>query len=372
MTHESDATKPVTMPDYAAYGSVPQTTKPLEIVARLVCVGGPDLGMAFRLDGRSSTIGRGDVQIRLNTHDVSRNHARIWLEADGYCVEDLGATNPTLVNDRPIAGPTPLRYGDRLQLGTSILVLTHHDELQTRFQQLQRLDAITAAVSGMAHDFNNALTVIVAALDELGEELPADANTSRALIADMEVAANAAVSLAKRLVKLGRHGPVPDETVEVGKLVTEVVAMVRRVIGVQRIVVTSEVAPGLRIRGSADELQQVLLNLCINARDAMPDGGTIRVEARLVPLDRTSAIARLLPSNGTYVDLSVRDTGTGMDEATLARIFEPFFTTKEPGKGTGLGLAMTHVIVKKHGGTVLVESKLGAGTTFRVLVPARL
>jgi signal transduction histidine kinase len=162
---------------------------------------------------------------------------------------------------------------------------------------------------------------------------------------------------------------VPDERVELAAVVADVVAMARRVIDPRRIAISTRVARGLAVRGSREELQQVLLNLCINARDAMPNGGTIDIEARPVHLDSASATARLLPTEGTYVELAVRDSGTGMSETTLARIFEPFFTTKEPGKGTGLGLAMTHVIIKKHAGTVLAESALGRGTTFRILLP---
>src|SRR5690606_32451131 len=134
--------------------------------------------------------------------------------------------------------------------------------------------------------------------------------------------------------------------------------------------IITDVSDELLVRGSAEELQQVLVNLMLNARDAMPDGGTLRVHARAVTFDTGQAAAHQLPARGDYVGLVVADTGIGMDEATLARIFEPFFTTKPPTQGTGLGLAMIHNIVRRHGGSIVAESVLGHGTVFRIWLPA--
>ena len=344
-------------------------SRALDAGARLVCVGGTDLGASFRLGPGSTVIGRSpDSGIRLTASDVSRAHARIRREGEGYHLQDLGSTNRARVNGTPINGIAALRYGDRIQLGTTILVLAHHDELETRVQQLQHIDSLTAAVSGMAHDFNNALQVIVGAVDQLDADLPAEAVGPRRSVADLKIATSAAIGLAKRLVKLGRGGAVPHDRLELAEVVAHVVAMASRVVDPGRISVGARVAQGLAVRGSRDELEQALLNLCINARDAMPQGGKLQLEADVTSLDAASASARLL-REGDYVELAVRDTGIGMSETTLARIFQPFFTTKEPGKGTGLGLAMTHVIVKKHGGAIVVDSVVGRGTTFRVLLP---
>jgi signal transduction histidine kinase len=131
-----------------------------------------------------------------------------------------------------------------------------------------------------------------------------------------------------------------------------------------------EVPEKLVLRGSQEELHQVLLNLVLNARDAMPDGGTIRIVAHGVVFDRVQASAHHLAAPGTYVELAVIDTGIGMDEPTQARAFEPFFTTKPPGHGTGLGLAMVHAVVARHGGGIVLDSAPGRGTTITMWIPA--
>jgi signal transduction histidine kinase len=370
VAHDGDeSTDAFALLSFASYGGTAQATRPMDIAARLICIGGPDLGASFHLGSGINVIGRGPVAVRLTGSEVSRQHARVTFESDSFVIEDLGSRNRTTVNGTPVTARTPIAYGDRIQIGSTILVLAHHDELEMRVQQLLRLDAMTAAVSGMAHDFNNAIQVLAAGIEEVAAELSPTSKTGPELIADMKVAAAAAMSLARRLVNLGRTGPIPTDVFELQPIVEEAAAMTIRLADPRRFEITYAVEPQMRVRGSRDELQQVLLNLCINARDAMAGGGSIRIEAHARQIDRASAVALVLPSEGSYVELSVRDTGTGMDEATLTRIFEPFFTTKEPGAGTGLGLAMTHVIVKRHGGTVLVESKLGEGTTFRILLP---
>jgi signal transduction histidine kinase len=370
MASERAQTEPVEVERFPTPSTPTVESRALDVGARLVCVGGPDLGASFRLGPAVAVIGRGaNATIRLTAGEVSRAHARIWRDGDLHFLEDLGATNRARINGAVVMAPTPLRYGDRIQLGATILVLAHHDELETRVQQLQHLESLTAAVSGMAHDFNNALQVILSAVDQLDEDLPPDSDGPRRSLADLKVATGSAVSLAKRLVKLGRGGAVPNERVELADVVSNVVAMANRVVDQSKVMISARVDRGFVVRGSRDELEQSLLNLCINARDAMPQGGKIELDATTLLLDPGAASARLLPTEGDYVELTVRDNGSGIDEATLKRIFEPFFTTKEPGKGTGLGLAMTHVITKKHGGTILVDSAVGRGTTFRLLLP---
>jgi signal transduction histidine kinase len=226
---------------------------------------------------------------------------------------------------------------------------------------LQKLDAIVMAVSGLAHDFNNALQVILIGLEDL-EQQPSP-ETIASTVKDMKHAASGASRLAKQILNLGRKEPPAFDRVDVGELARETVEMTRRLLGA-RISVSASVDSEVFVRGSRDELQQVLTNLLLNARDAMPNGGELTVNAHRVCVSNSYAT-----SGGGYVELTVTDTGMGMDEATRARAFEPFFTTKPPGKGTGLGLAMVHAIVQRHGGTVLVDSVPGSGTTFRVLMP---
>ncbi len=223
-------------------------TAPLEVHARLVCVAGTDLGASFLLDRGTSVIGRGAVAIYLGGNAVSRHHARISYSANRFHIEDLGSRNATLVNGTAITGRVVLRYSDRVQIGDTILVFTHHDELENRVRQLQRLDAMAAAVAGMAHDFRNALQVIGSALGQLEDEVPAVAGAEP--FADIRRATSAATGLAKRLVDLGRAGPVPQDAVDVAAVVAEVVAMARRVIDGQRIAIDVAVAADTLVRGA--------------------------------------------------------------------------------------------------------------------------
>ena len=349
---------------HAAYGSHSQETKPLEVAYRLLCVVGANLGTSYRLGKEPAVIGRGPVEIRLQATDVSRSHARVALEGDQLVIEDLASVNGTAVNGVRIKRSTAIHLGDRIQVGSTILVVTQHDELEARVQQLQRLEAMAAAVSGLAHDFNNALQVIECGLTELAQDLPPGDYPA---LTDVKRAAESATNLARRIMNLGRGGALPTAVVDVVELISGAVAMARHTMG-DRITITTSGLREAAIRASRDELQQVLLNLCLNARDAMPGGGALLIDTRHATLDRMSAASSNL-AEGDYVEIVVADTGTGMDEATLARAFEPFFTTKGPGKGTGLGLAMTHAIVRRHGGAVRVESTLGRGTTFRILLP---
>ena len=184
------------------------------------------------------------------------------------------------------------------------------------------------------------------------------------MVDEMMTAATSASALARRLLRLGRTEPLEFEAIALASLVQRTVAMIRRQVpGIEfHVDISDEVA----LRGSQEELHQVLVNLFINARDAMPTGGSVRVFAREVTFDRAQAATHHLPAKGDYVELVVADTGTGMDEATLARVFDPFFTTK-PG-GTGLGLPIVHRAVDAHRGIVLVDST-PRGTRFTMLLP---
>jgi signal transduction histidine kinase len=319
-----------------------------------------------------ATLGRDGsaAAVVLDDPNVSRRHARLALVDNQLVLTDLGSANGTFVNGAPVVEPTVLKVGDRVQLGeTTILVLTHHDELEARMRQLQKLEAMERAVGGLAHDFNNVLTVVLAGI-QYAEQLPAGAPELGEVLADLKQAASGASVLARRLLHF-RNGAEPaPETVALAALVDETLAMARRVMPARpAIAFTVDVGPQVSVRGSRDELQQVLLNLCLNARDAMPDGGTLTVAAHPVRMARGEAAAHHLPCDGNYVELVVADTGIGMSESTLARAFEPFFTTKPPGQGTGLGLAMVHNIVRRWGGAIHVASIVGRGTTFRIWLP---
>jgi signal transduction histidine kinase len=332
----------------------------------LVCVTGADLGRTFRVGFEPLVVGRGGVDVELTTTDVSRRHARISIGDHGFQVEDLGSANGTFLNGVRVTSASPMRVGDHVQIGNTVLVFAQHDELEERMQRVQRLEAMGALAGGLAHDFNNTLSVIVANLDFVEESLPATATDARDALIAIRNAALSGAALAKRITRLGSTDPLTFAVVPLSSLVEQTVAMSRRQFG-STITLSTTMEKDLAVLGSYEELHQVLVNLLINARDAMPEGGKIRVEGRAIHCDVASAIAHDLPAAGEYIEISVTDTGTGMSEATIARAFEPFFTTKPRGKGSGLGLAMIHGCVRRHGGAIEVDSKLGRGTTFRLL-----
>jgi signal transduction histidine kinase len=336
---------------------------PLE---RLVCVVGPDMGRTFPVGRKVLVLGRDNVDVVLKSTDVSRRHARISVQKGEHVLEDLGSSNGTYVNGNPVTRPTPVRVGDRIQLGSTILVLSRHDELEERLQQLQKLESMGGLVKGLAHDFNNVLTILLAGLEELGDTAMDD--RSRNTLGEMTSAAQSAASLVRRLLQIGRSKPQTSELVALEDLVKETIALSRR-LKLDNVKVELDLAPFIMVRGSREQLRHVFLNLILNARDAMPHGGRLTISGAVTKLDRASALAQHLPQEGHYVGITVADTGTGMDEATLRRVFEPFFTTKPVGKGTGLGLAMVFSTVRNHHGSISVASVPGRGTTFSILLP---
>ncbi len=344
------------------------TTGPLPVTEQLVCIAGADLGRTFRITRLPVLIGRGSVDVGLRSTDVSRNHARIIGKDGGFALVDLGSVNGTYINGVRTSGTAPLELGSRIQVGTTILLFARVDELEERMRRLLQLESMATLAGGLAHDFNNALTVIAGNLQILRSVVHGDAEVSQ-MIDEMEDAASSAARLAKRLLWLGRSEPASSfEQVRLAAVVERAISAMRRQ-GARELVIEGSVCHELHVFGVRDELHQVLLNLMNNARDAMPDGGKISIDANAVHLEAGRALALQLPAAGDFVELAVSDTGSGMDDATLARMFEPFFTTKPPGKGTGLGLAMVHGIVRRHGGTIAVESRPRQGTTFRVFLP---
>jgi signal transduction histidine kinase len=337
------------------------------IRASLVCVSGPDLGTAFPVGKSSVVIGRSHADITIGEGEVSRRHARLVCTGNGaFQLEDLQSSNGTLINGVRIQKPTTVTVGDRIQVGRTVLVFTQHDELAERVERMQRLEAMATLAGGIAHDFNNALSVIMFNLDVVAAELPE--GDGRASLEEIRDATTSAIGLAKRLLRLGRPEALPFVAVDILELANKTSAMARRR-ATAPLEIVIHVEAGARALGSYDELHQVLLNLCLNAIDAMPKGGRLAIAARTMKIHSDEALARQLPGSGTYVELTVTDNGCGMDGATLARAFEPYFTTKSRDKGTGLGLAMIHSSVRRHHGAVDVQSVVGHGTTFRITLP---
>jgi len=244
-------------------------------------------------------------------------------------------------------------------------------ELRERDEQLrqaQRMEAIGTLAGGVAHDFNNILTAILGYTGLLKRMAPQVEGVHKA--ADvMEKAAKRGAVLTQQLLGFARKGKNESAPVDLNQIVDEVIGLLQRTIE-KHIVLHHASCPGPAVVvGDPGQLQQVVLNLAINARDAMPEGGELTFDTSIVTLEEDECRKRPGATPGVYVRLAVQDTGCGIAETILGRIFEPFFTTKELGKGTGMGLAMVYGIVQNHGGAIDVTSQVGVGTTFEIWLP---
>jgi PAS domain S-box-containing protein len=246
--------------------------------------------------------------------------------------------------------------------------VTRRKQLEDELRQAQKMEAVGRLAGGVAHDFNNLLTIITGRSAILMGRLKAD-DPLRRSVEQIQKTADRAAGLTRQLLAFSRKQVLQRKVLDLNGMVEEVSAMLRRLIGEDVELLLTLGAGAGHVNADPGQLEQALMNLAVNARDAMPRGGTLGVETDWVqvaaaPPDRPEA----LPP-GPYAVLRVVDTGVGMDAATQARIFEPFFTTKEPGKGTGLGLSMVHGVVRQHGGAIHVTSAVGGGTTFEILLP---
>jgi len=250
-----------------------------------------------------------------------------------------------------------------------VVDLTERKSLENQMRQAQKLESIGLLAGGVAHDFNNLLTVIMGYTDMVSDGIGPEDDLRRP-IDQISAAAVRAAGLTRQLLTFSRRNAGEPKTIALNELVQGVEGMLRRLIG-ENIEIVMTADPGDHfIHADPGLIEQVIMNLAVNARDAMPDGGKLYVETSTVTVTESSISPPLDVVPGVYVTLAVTDSGTGMTQEVQARMFEPFFTTKEPGKGTGLGLSTAYGIVRQSGGSITVHSTPGVGTTFRVFIPA--
>lgn len=242
------------------------------------------------------------------------------------------------------------------------------DRSLAQLQQSQKMEAIGQLAGGVAHDFNNLLSVVLGYADLILADMESD-DVTRGDVEEIRRAGERAAALTRQLLMFSRQQVIEPKVLDLNDVLSDVDKMLRRLVG-EDVELTTIHGPSLgHIRADPGSVEQVIMNLVVNARDAMPVGGKLTIETANVLLDEEYARAHLEAKPGAHVMLAITDTGSGMDKSTLARIFEPFYTTKEKGKGTGLGLSTVFGIVQQSGGTVWVYSEVGVGTTFKVYLP---
>ncbi len=343
--------------------------KPTNDVAELRIIDGSEVARHVKVIG-AVRIGRADeADVQLDGADVSRLHARIVrTEAGAYELEDLASRNGTFVNGQRVQRAR-LTFGDRIKIGASVSMdFERFDAAADHLRRRQRFETIGRLGLGIAHDLNNVLAALVAGTSYL-KQLSGDHTLGHSdvqdCIGDLVLAAGRASDLTRSMLSFVRGARTERSVVDLSKLIGEVARLLGRLLD-ERIRVETSVEQDMVVCGNWSELHQVVLNLCLNARDAMPDGGALRLAANAI--EPRAAIPNW-KGDDPVVALSVSDTGIGMDEETRANAFQPLFTTKQHESSYGLGLSTVHEIVVRHGGRITVESAKGKGSRFTVYLP---
>jgi two-component system, cell cycle sensor histidine kinase and response regulator CckA len=262
----------------------------------------------------------------------------------------------------------PLATPEGLFVSSAIVDITERKKMEDQLRVAQRMEAIGKLAGGVAHDFNNLLAVILGCSDVVLDALPSGHPAAKK-VEMIRQAGSSAADLTRQLLAFSRQQMVQPRVLDLEEAVEKVRAILHRLIG-ENIELRVSLQPSLgHVKADPGQIEQILMNLAVNARDAMPQGGRLTIEARNVELDDAYKDQHQPVTPGRYVMLAVGDSGSGMDRNTQARIFDPFFTTKELGKGTGLGLATVYGIVKQSGGYIWVYSEVAKGTVFKIYLP---
>ena len=334
----------------------------------LVTLAGDKVGAKISIDSMV-IIGRsGDSKVKVPDPRVSRHHARIYRDDSGdFYIEDMESRNGTLING-VARSRHKLVFGDKIQVGSAaVFLFTHHDPLDVQVTRRQRLELLGRLGAGIIHDLNNMLGVAVASLQHV---LALPSNTTigdgevRECLDDIMIAHEQSAELTSRLLGVARQGGFERTSVDIGQLCQEVCQLCRRTFP-RSIELDFDGEPGLRVDGNRGQLSHLFMNLCVNARDAMPKGGKLAITVRRAEAVEVPGARSVKP----HVMIIVSDNGVGMDEATRGKAFEPFFSNRDSAEGTGLGLAIVADVVRHHRGVVSLDSERGVGTSFRILLP---
>jgi len=312
------------------------------------------------------TAGRGvECSIHIPCSHISRVHAKIVKEDGGWVVYDNQSVNGILVNGVK-RDSAVLVFGDRIDLGRGeVLLFRPYDSDYQRVLEAQKIESLGRLASGIAHDFNNVLMAIVGATSCLADDVAnGDTSTIEETTADILTASQRGADLARQLLSFARQGHQANDIVATVAVAEEATRLIQRTFE-QRIDVQTNFESKSFVVAERGQLVQVLMNLCINARDAMPEGGVLTIAVE----DKQPTTGSF---TGNFVCLSVQDTGTGMSHEVRQRVFEPFFSTKGEGHGTGLGMATAYGIVKNYGGTIEIDSREGVGTKVSVFLPCQV
>jgi len=293
------------------------------------------------------TFETGRSHIAVHTHHDSHREA-VYVETKSYAMRDKTGTVVSAIE--------------------IIHNITDKRKLEEQLNQAQKMEAVGTLTGGIAHDFNNILTAVLGYATILKKKLKGDEGLA-AITDHIASAAKRGANLTRSLLAFSRKQSITPGPVDLNEIVTGIEKLLLRVIGEDVELVVTLASGGLTVMADRGQVEQVLMNLCSNGRDAMPSGGILSIATERGDVDENAAQRRQAAKPGAYAVLSVADTGTGMDAQTQEKIFDPFFTTKEVGKGTGLGLSIVYGIVKQHGGFIDVKSRPGDGTTFKVYLP---